>query len=90
MQRGLAALGAELLHLETIGVITPILLGDVVAVFAVLARQSDLGANVAGLTHQSSSSREPCTVSVRRRQVPTPSFQPRVAEAGLEPATQRL
>ncbi len=51
MQRVGLALDAELLHLEAIGVIAPILLGDVVAVFAFLACQGDLGADIAGLGH---------------------------------------
>ena len=37
-----AAVGAELLQLQAIGVVAPILLGDVVAVLAHLARQGDL------------------------------------------------
>lgn len=45
------ALHAELLHLEAIGVIAPILLRDVVAVFAFFACQGDLGADIAGLGH---------------------------------------
>jgi hypothetical protein len=39
----LAAVRAELLDLEPVGIITAILLGDVVAVLAHLARQGDLG-----------------------------------------------
>ncbi len=45
------ALHAELLHLEAIRIVTTILLGDVVAVFAFLACQGDLGADIAGLGH---------------------------------------
>ena len=40
---------AELLHLETIWVITAILLGDVVALFALHAGHSDLGADIRAL-----------------------------------------
>lgn len=45
------AAGAVLFHLQSVGVITPILFGDVVAFFAVGACQGDLGANVRGLSH---------------------------------------
>jgi len=38
---------AVLVHLKAIRVVTTVLLGDVVALFALLARQGDLGANVA-------------------------------------------
>src|SRR6185312_12889472 len=38
----LAAVRAELLQLEPVGIVAAVLLGDVVAVFAHLARQSDL------------------------------------------------
>lgn len=51
VQGVLVAAGAELLHLEAIGIITPILLGDVVAFLAVLARHGDLRTNVRGLSH---------------------------------------
>lgn len=47
----LVALGAELLHLEAIGVVAPILLGDVVALLAVFARHGDLRPYVGGLSH---------------------------------------
>jgi hypothetical protein len=39
----LAAVGAELLQLQTVGVVASVLFGDVVTVFAHLARQGDLG-----------------------------------------------
>jgi hypothetical protein len=42
----LSAVRAELLQLKPIGVVAAILLGDVVAVFAHLAGQSDLRPNV--------------------------------------------
>jgi hypothetical protein len=42
---GLAA-RAELLEVETIGVVTTVLLGDVVAFLALGAGQGDLGTNV--------------------------------------------
>jgi hypothetical protein len=44
----LVAVRAVLLQTKTIGIVTPILLGDVVAVLANLARQGDLGSNVGG------------------------------------------
>src|SRR4051812_44531072 len=46
--RVLAAVGAELLQLEPVGVVAPVLLRDVVAVLALLARQRDLRADVGG------------------------------------------
>ena len=39
----LAAVGAELLQLQPVGIVAAVLLGDVVAVLAHLARQGDLG-----------------------------------------------
>ena len=41
-----AAVRAEFLQLETVGIVAAILLGDVVAVLAHLARQGDLGSYV--------------------------------------------
>jgi hypothetical protein len=51
VQRVGLALDAELFHLEAIRIVATILLGDVVAVFAFLACQGDLGADIAGLGH---------------------------------------
>jgi hypothetical protein len=42
----LLAVGAELFQLQPVGIVAAILLGDVVAVFAHLARQGDLGSYV--------------------------------------------
>ena len=42
------AVRAELLHLQAVRVVAPVLLGDVVAVLAVFARQRDLGSHVSG------------------------------------------
>jgi hypothetical protein len=42
----LVAVGAELRHLKTIRIVAPVLLGDVVAVLAVLAGHGDLRPNV--------------------------------------------
>src|SRR6266571_4530594 len=41
-----AAVRAVLLQLEPVGVVTPVLAGDVVAVLALLAGQRDLGPNI--------------------------------------------
>ena len=54
MRLVLAAVRAELLQLEAVGVVAAVLLGDVVAVFAHLARQSDLGPYVGTGGHVSS------------------------------------
>src|SRR5690606_16873998 len=42
------AVRAELLQRQPVGVVPPVLVGDVVAVLALLARQRDLGTNVGG------------------------------------------
>src|SRR3954469_18111568 len=42
-------LGAELLQLQPVGVVAPVLLGDVVPLLALGARERDLGADVAAL-----------------------------------------
>lgn len=49
MERACLATWAELLHLETIGVVTTVLLGDVVALFAINACHGDLWTNVRAL-----------------------------------------
>jgi hypothetical protein len=72
------AVGAELLQLQPIGVVASVLLGDVVAVLALDARQRDLRANIRGFAGHGSAS---FTIDTGRY---------RVAEAGLEPTTQRL
>ena len=41
-----AAARAELRQLDAVGVVAPVLLGDVVALLAIHARERDLGANV--------------------------------------------
>src|SRR5699024_8527093 len=73
---------AVLLHLEPVGVVPPVLVGDVVALLALPAGERDLGADVAGLgshvfprVHRGPGGPEPCRA---------------VAGAGLEPATPRL
>src|ERR1700753_4484202 len=43
-----AAVGAVLLELEPVGVVPPVLAGDVVAVLALLASQRDLGPDIGG------------------------------------------
>jgi len=47
----LIAVHAMLLHLQAIRIVTTILLGDVVTVLAVFARQSDLWSDVSCLGH---------------------------------------
>jgi hypothetical protein len=42
------AVRAELLQVKTVRVVTPVLLGDVVAVLALLASQRDLGPYIGG------------------------------------------
>jgi hypothetical protein len=74
-----AAVRAVLLQVKAIRVVAPVLLGDVVAVLALLASQRDLGPDIGG-SHDG---------------VPffydgsywIPDW---VAETGLEPVTQRL
>ncbi len=51
VRRVLAASRAELIHLEPVGIIPPVLLGDVVAVLALFARHGDLRTNVRCLGH---------------------------------------
>ena len=47
----LAAVGAELLQLQPVGVVAAVLLGDVVAVLAHLAGQGDLGPHICTGSH---------------------------------------
>ena len=46
-----AAVGAELLQLDAIGIVPTVLLRDVVAVLANLAGQGDLGPHIGGGGH---------------------------------------
>gem|GEM_PF-2456069 len=80
----LIALGAELLRLKAIWIVAAILLGDVVAILAFFARHGDLRSYVAGLGHLTSSS----LTATRSRDICRSPCG--VAEAGFEPATQRL
>ena len=91
MERARLATWAEFLHFKAIRIVTAILLGDVVALFALLARQGDLGADVA-LGHGSAFPRyETYWNTVLRFWSSVLVVQVLlVAEAGLEPATQRL
>src|SRR6478735_10031585 len=86
------AVRAELLDLQPIRVVAPVLAGDVVAVLTLFARQGDLGAHIGG-GHSS------CLFLVAGARTvgwgsPSASDLPLVsgwvAVAGLEPATQRL
>ena len=76
-----AAVRAELLQFETIGVVPTILLGDVIAVLALNTGQGDLGPDIGGLRGHWS--------AFQVRSVGL-SIDALVAMAGLEPATQRL
>lgn len=49
MERACLTTWAELLHFKTIWIVTTILLGDVVALFAIYAGQSDFWANIRAL-----------------------------------------
>lgn len=49
MERACFAAWAELLHLKTVWVVTTILLGDVIALFALHAGHSDLRADIRAL-----------------------------------------
>src|SRR3954451_15648629 len=83
-----AAARAELLQLHAVGVVAPVLLGDVVALLAHGARERDLGANVGALAGHGESFGRSCCRSGR------PSGRPSVVNcvvgAGFEPATPRL
>jgi hypothetical protein len=82
----IVAVGAVLLQVETIGIVTTILLGDVVAMLAHLARHRDLRSDVSGLGHGNTFFLlASCSFSGQG----LTRFDP-VAEAGFEPATQRL
>ena len=83
VKRRLAATRAELLQFKTIRRVTTVLLGDVVALLALRACQSDLGANVLRLACHGDSPFAFAYVGVRL-------FVGLVAGAGLEPATSRL
>ena len=81
--RRLPAARAELRQLEPVGRIAAVLLRDVVALLALRACQSDLGANVLRLACHGDSPFAFAYVGVRL-------FVGLVAGAGLEPATSRL
>src|SRR5215472_9664186 len=96
-----AAVRAVLLQLDPVGVVTPVLARDVIAVLALLAGQRDLGPNVCrshdgvpfsrmnspgGLADKDSG---PPFTPGGTTPIP-PLGSGAVAEAGLEPATQRL
>src|SRR5258706_9457737 len=91
----LAAERAVLAELEPVRVVAPVLPGDVVAVLALLTGQGDLGPDV-GRSHGGVpfscwvwASRVTGRTAAAKAAGPgvSPVF---VAEAGLEPATQRL
>src|SRR5436305_9263480 len=82
-----AAVRAELLQLHPVRVVAPVLLGDVVPVLALVAGQRDLRADVGGC-HGAA------FLTAVLELAPAPAGRrcgrTSVAEAGLEPATQRL
>ena len=96
MERARLATWAELLHLETIWIITTVLLGDVVALFAIHAGHGDLGADIRALaghrrTPYKGKLREEGYLLLRLfRKFSCSELVKLVAEAGFEPATQRL
>src|SRR5690554_1574604 len=88
----LAAARAELRQLEAVGVVATVLLRDVVALLALHARESDLGAHISRLASHVPSTFRTSTGALRHR--PFAAGWRRtftaVAGAGLEPATPRL
>lgn len=81
----LTAAGAELLQGQTVRGVTTVLLGDVVALLALRASQSDLGANVGGLA-----SHVVLLLFDPRAALEWRCNEPCVAGEGLEPSTSRL
>ena len=96
MERARLATWAELLHLETIWIITTVLLGDVIALFAIHAGHGDFGADIRALaghrrTPYKGKLREEGYLLLRLfRKFSCSELVKLVAEAGFEPATQRL
>ncbi len=80
----MAAVRAELLDLETVGVVPTVLLGDVVTVLAHLAGQGDLGPYVGTRRHVSAS------FNVSSSMVLDETQSLLVAVGGLDPPTSRL
>ena len=81
----LTAAGAELLQGQTVRGVTTVLLGDVVALLALRAGQSDLGANVGGLAGHVC-----LLVSILEHATGALYSNACVAGEGLEPSTSRL
>nr|AHE14895.1 hypothetical protein asmbl_16 [uncultured bacterium] len=99
MDRVLAVLRAVLLQLDPVGVVPPVLAGDVVAVLALLARQGDLRTDVSGCherflalfwTTVRDSRVRPCPTGAGHDDGPRSRGPSWVAVTGLEPVTQRL
>ena len=92
MEGARLAAWAELLHLKTIWIIATILLGDVIALFTLHTGHGDLGADIRALAgHRRTplySHRTSCCG--RKATCPPAPYGNLVAEAGFEPATQRL
>src|SRR3954451_22253213 len=90
VDRVLAVVRAVLHQLEPVGVVAPVLAGDVVAVLALLAGQGDLRTDVGGC-HGSAPSLGGAGRRVpARRPTPARGVCRDVAVTGLEPVTQRL
>ena len=85
MRRRLVAARAILRQFETVRGVTTVLLGDVVALLALLASQSNLGANVGGLA-----SHVVLLLFDPRAALEWRCNEPCVAGEGLEPSTSRL
>ena len=85
MRSGLAATRAVLREFQTIRRVTTVLLGDVVALLALRAGQSDLGANVGGLAGHVC-----LLVSILEHATGALYSKACVAGEGLEPSTSRL
>src|ERR1700759_3785685 len=75
-----AAVGAVLLQLEPVGVVPPVLAGDVVPVLALLAGQGDLGPDVGG-SHARAFHRCGRTAEQHRKRCPC-SRRPEAASGG--------
>src|SRR4051794_29560445 len=97
VHRVLAVVRAVLLQLEPVGVVPPVLAGDVVAVLALLAGQGDLRTDVGGCHGcVSSPCRDPAPLEPGARPGSDARTDPvvpgsvGVAVTGFEPVTQRL
>src|SRR3712207_5223243 len=100
VDRVLAVLRAELLQLEPVRVVAPVLAGDVVAALALLAGQGDLRTDVGGCHGALLALSVPGRARGRaggcphgratRRRTPGSRGPSRVAVTGFEPVTQQI